>query len=237
MILIYFVHYQLIKLTMSFTVPGLAVLRGAFAKECSSEKPCILADNTTNIIPCLKCTLKYIDQDVWMHDGHTCTGSLCEGKNIISKDCPNGLSRRTQHYGFEYNYKNRSKPLTATRPFSSNLAVKLFAEILKDNFDNGELPTQCIINEYEVGQSISPHTDHPCFGPVIMTVTLAGSGVMEMSCKGKKTEFIRLEAGDIVLLEDEARTTYKHSISPIVTSDVPEDNPRRVSLTLRTIAS
>lgn len=225
---------------MAHSVPGLYLLKKAFSFSCASKKPCPLKEEGSDGFPCLKCTVACIDKDVWLHEGHTCTGSKCTQENIVDHTCKNGLARRTQHYGYEYNYSNRSNPLTKTKPLSSNRAIDMFTEILSPNFPDSKEPTQCIVNEYtaaekSVGQGISPHTDNLCFGPVVMTVSLKGTCVMDFSLARSSTS-LTLEPGDVLLLEEDARYAYKHGIKGVQYKDVDPNDPRRVSLTFRTLA-
>lgn len=215
-------------------VPGLSIRKSAFKLECNPD----CAIHHGGRFPALKCALILIDDDKWMHEEHLCTSNICKDK--LPNKTKNGLPRRTQHYGFEYDYKNRGNPLSKTKSLNSNIAVQMFADILAPNFPDEEAPNQCIINEYRVekgkiGQGISAHTDHRCFGEVIMTISLIGSCSMEIISPDNKIIQYRLEPGDIVLLEGEARYKYKHAIKNMKYADVDPSDPRRISLTYRTV--
>jgi alkylated DNA repair dioxygenase AlkB len=212
---------------------GLSIQRKNFLPSCSKDIPCFLRDTTKDNYPCIKCIVKYIDADKWLHNDHLCTGSTCGNKETLEEK--RGLSRRTQHYGYEYSYKKMSQPLKKTKALSSNLAIAVLAEILAPNFPEGKAPTQCIVNEYVIGQGIAPHIDNLCFGPTVITISLISSCTMEISSKNKQD--FRLNSGDIVLLQDDSRYAYKHSIKNIKCSDCSDKDPRRVSVTFRTLSN
>lgn len=217
---------------MSFGIEGLHVLRSAFKAKCSKTKPCFLVNQEQADFPCCRCLMQLIDADEWLHDDHCCRGPECSGETKKT-DSKAGLGRRTQHYGYEFNYKVKHM-LKKTKPFSNNRAIELLGEILSPNFPDGKVPDQCIINEYRVGQSIGPHIDKPCFGPVVISVSLLGGCRMTFTGQGKKSVTLDLTPGDIVLLEGEARADYEHSIERIRVKDVDPADKRRVSATYRT---
>jgi alkylated DNA repair dioxygenase AlkB len=218
---------------MARDIRGLSVLKSAFRERCSQAGPCILADHSVAEHPCCDCIMQLLDRDEWLHDDHLCTGAACPGYGEPT-DSKAGLSRRTQHYNYEFNFKVREM-LKKTKPFASNLAVDILAEILRPNFPNEMMPDQCIVNEYKVGQSIGGHIDKPCFGSVVMTVSLLGNCRMTFSRKNRASVTLDLGPGDIVLLEDEARYEYQHEIERILVRDVSRHDPRRVSITYRTV--
>ena len=93
----------------------------------------------------------------------------------------NDLSRRTQHYGWRYDY--RAKAITPDMRLGQlpewlqDIAQSIFENAVHPTsgqplFDH--IPEQCIVNEYIGSQGIAEHTDHPGFGPAIATVSLLG---------------------------------------------------------------
>ena len=95
------------------------------------------------------------------------------------------------------------------------------------NFD------QVIVNEYNCGQGISPHIDCiPCFENTICSLSLLSS--CEMIFEHENTnerKSIILEPRSLLILKDEARYKWKHSI-PARKSNIKE---RRVSVTFRSV--
>lgn len=157
-------------------------------------------------------------------------------QELDSRSWSTALARRTQHYGFEYDYKSKDAQKTAP-PLSGS--ILMIAERLRDT-GYMSLPTQCIVNEYTRSQGISAHTDAAIFGPVIVSVSLNAPTNMIFT-RGDVTRSVLLDPGSALILTGEARTHWKHAILPRVTIDTPDgrwtkpENYRRVSLTYRTI--
>jgi alkylated DNA repair dioxygenase AlkB len=146
------------------------------------------------------------------------------------------LSRRTQHYGYIYDYTRKNVQATPTIPISGPL--QKIAERLIN------IPTQCIVNEYTRNQGIAPHIDSLSFGPIIISISLNADTIMTFT----KPESIPFECllprRSIVILSGPARYQYKHSINKKVTYIDPITNLkvtkpsdyRRISLTYRTLS-
>ena len=149
------------------------------------------------------------------------------------------LKRRTQHYGYVYDYtkKNVDKSM-----FLGPLPTWLSAfaqKLVKDNIFENE-PDQVIINEYLPGQGISRHIDCvPCFGKTIASLSIGSQCVMHLeSVKTNKSGDIALQPGSLLVLQDEARYEWMHSIparhEDIINKEVIK-RTRRVSLTFRNV--
>lgn len=168
--------------------------------------------------------------------------SESEEREIItwldSQKWSEALKRRTQHYGFEYNYKSRS--VYETKPMSGPILdlagrfTTLFqlADVKLD---------QCIVNEYYRNQGISPHVDAKMFGRVIIGLSLGAPANMIFTRDNEKYTAY-LPQRSLLLMTGAARNEWKHSISSkiaMITSDgsVIKKQPdyRRISLTYRTI--
>lgn len=147
------------------------------------------------------------------------------------------LRRRVQQYGYRYDYKRRSVdasqflgPLPA---WSMPILEQLQCAGLIEQF-----PDQLIINEYEPGQGIAPHIDcRPCFGDLILSLTLNSSCVMEFTREQKKVAVL-LEPRSLLTMCAEARHAWKHSIPGRKRDSYAGtsfERKRRLSLTFRTI--
>ena len=95
------------------------------------------------------------------------------------------LKRRVQHYGWRYDYKARgvdpSNRLGELPPLLAELARRLYESRLVP-----QMPDQIIINEYTVGQGITPHVDAPgSFADGIATISLLESWEMTFHAPGK----------------------------------------------------
>ncbi len=161
--------------------------------------------------------------------------SLDDEKNLINyidnQEWSTTLSRRVQHYGFEYGYKP-PYPIQPATPIPD-----IFSNISKEFEDTNEPFNQIIINEYIPGQGISAHTDNiKLFGKKIVSVSLLSPVIMNFTYKDHSIP-VYLQPRSAIMLEDDARWKYTHEI-PSRKSDsingkrIKRD--RRVSLTFRT---
>jgi alkylated DNA repair dioxygenase AlkB len=149
------------------------------------------------------------------------------------------LKRRVQHYGYKYDYRKRaidsSMALGNLPDWLTELAAKVhqaaFLPVLAD---------QVIVNEYYPGQGIGAHVDcEPCFGDVVVSISLGSACVMDLRhLKDKRHVPILLEPGSLLMLSGEARYGWTHGIVGRY-EDVHEGKSlkrgRRVSVTLRTV--
>ncbi|GES90701.1 alpha-ketoglutarate-dependent dioxygenase AlkB [Rhizophagus clarus] len=72
------------------------------------------------------------------------------------------MKRRTQHYGYEFSYRYRKVVQNLGKlPTFLDFLIKRFIEKKIIQPIEEEYPNMCIINEYQVGQGIMPHTDSP----------------------------------------------------------------------------
>ena len=149
-----------------------------------------------------------------------------------------GLSRRVQHYGWRYDYAERT--ITADMligPLPDWLQA--LAQRLHEETGLFERPSeQVIVNEYEPGQGIAMHTDHPGFGPAIATISLGDEWEMGFSRgigKGKVKARKMLERRSALILTGEARRHWRHGIAKRATEGARRERKRRLSLTFRTV--
>ncbi len=148
------------------------------------------------------------------------------------------LSRRTQQYGYEYNYSSKKVEPTLAPPLAG--PIKVVADYL--SAIGIMTPTQCIVNDYTQTQGINPHIDSPQFGPTIVSISLLQPCNMEFR-KGEQSFIQTLMPRSLLGLTGESRSQWTHSIpsrKTVTLSDgslwkKPEDY-RRVSLTFRTLA-
>jgi alkylated DNA repair dioxygenase AlkB len=148
----------------------------------------------------------------------------------------NELSRRTQHYGYVYNYKNKN--------LVSGPEIKGPILEIAQMFSNAGLmnPVQCIVNEYYRDQGIAGHIDNLAFGPVIIGLSIGADVVMVFE-RGKERFECFLPRRSVVMMYGPARYEWKHAIEKRVTYidghgrkiTKPADY-RRISLTYREIA-
>ena len=134
------------------------------------------------------------------------------------------LSRRTQHYGYRYDYKSRN--VTDTEPllpFMAEIARQIESMLVVDfghptvRLESGYF-NQCIVNEYTRKQGIRAHTDSPVFGEVIVSVSLSEAVVMNftrLDADGVVAEQVdlTLRPGSVLTLRGPARHEWRHEIS------------------------
>ncbi len=156
-----------------------------------------------------------------------------EEKNLMDfinkQKWSNKLSRRTQHYGYEYSY-NKKNTIDKTDPIPPefNFILDKLNNKFNKNFD------QLIINEYKPGQGISPHIDNTeLFDDTIISISLGSTYPMTFSFNNKHYSK-RLKRKSLVGLTEDARYKWYHSISQ-KKSDDGVDRGTRISLTFRTI--
>ncbi len=146
-------------------------------------------------------------------------------KNINNSEWNNTLSRRTQHYGYTYDYIRSTCSKAAPIPeWCNDIMNKIKSEF-------GEVPDQIIINEYTSGQGIAPHIDSKIFGDCIMSLSLCSDITMNLSYKEEVID-INLPKRSMLVLMDEARTNWKHGIIQRKT-DNGVKRGTRISLTFR----
>ncbi|MEM1317083.1 MAG: alpha-ketoglutarate-dependent dioxygenase AlkB [Pseudomonadota bacterium] len=149
------------------------------------------------------------------------------------------LKRRTQHYGWRYDYKSRT---VYPSDFIGHLPEWLqgIAQRLLENGAFERCPDQAIVNEYLPGQGISAHVDcQPCFGDTIAGLSLGGRCVMDFSHPQQKQKVsILLESRSLLVLSGPARFEWRHGIAARKSDMIDgarHPRERRVSITFRTV--
>ena len=139
------------------------------------------------------------------------------------------LTRRTQHYIHEYDYKSKNA-LAAAEPMPKY--IKLLGDsLVKQNVI--EKIDQVIVNEYTRKQGITAHIDKTIFGPVIAIITLNSADEMIFRRDGYEPVSYILNPGSLAIIEGEARYEWTHEIKSLV-GKRPQDF-RRISITYRSI--
>lgn len=135
------------------------------------------------------------------------------------------LSRRVQHYGYEYVYRGKS-----------GQQLKKTSDIPDFIKDLGIPGNQVIINEYEPGQGIAGHIDNPkIFGDVVYGISLGSQCTFVLSYDDINVGLI-IPRKSLLIMEKEARYDWKHGIDKRKT-DIINGNKvyrgKRVSVTIR----
>lgn len=148
------------------------------------------------------------------------------------------LKRRTQHYGYEYNYRDKHAKKSTTE--MSGPLLKLATKLKDAGIIDAN---QCIINEYLKNQGISAHTDASFFGPVVVSISLLNPCNMWFS-NGEEKHCKYLERRSATILTKDARNRWKHEIKPTGEIVLPAGtifhknaDYRRLSATFRSIVN
>jgi alkylated DNA repair dioxygenase AlkB len=147
------------------------------------------------------------------------------------------LKRKTQHYGFKYDYtKKKISESSYLGPLPDWLSPYLNRLITQKHFK--VVPDQVIINEYQPGQGIGRHADCvTCFGETVASLSLLSTCAMnfERFSSTEKASVI-LAPLSLLVLSGESRYDWMHSIPPRkvdMLGDKELPRARRVSLTFR----
>ena len=134
-------------------------------------------------------------------------------KNILSEPWNNDLKRRTQHYGYKYDYSNRTISTdNYLGPFPKWLDILI--NYLVENAKLEVRPDQVIINEYFPGQGIAPHIDKTdIFENHICSISL-GSDINMIFQRGTEKEELYLKKCSLLEMINDARYKWSHSITP-----------------------
>jgi alkylated DNA repair dioxygenase AlkB len=148
------------------------------------------------------------------------------------------LSRRVQHFGYRYNYKLRALS-AADKVADAPPPIQALGNRLVDLGYFSSPPDQVIVNEYEVGQGISAHVDREtCFGSAVASLSIGSDVVMDFRSMGGASGSLLLPARSLVVLTDDARYNWKHSIPARRRDRIAQieiARKRRLSLTFRTV--
>lgn len=154
--------------------------------------------------------------------------------NQLDKESWNtSLSRRTQHYGYEYNYNDKDAKKSA--PPIPEYCTYLIDRMLEQNILK-ERPDQMIVNEYIPGQGIAPHVDNvKYFADGIASVSLGSDVMMDFihtTTASLKKQGV-LNRRSVLSLYGVARYKWKHGIAQRKYDPVCGKRTRRISLTFR----
>jgi len=154
------------------------------------------------------------------------------------------LSRRVQHYGYEFDYASRKAfsdhPMI---PFPS-AAQRALDKVASTVTAEAAGLNQLTVNEYLPGQGISAHIDtHSCFGDMMLSISL-GAGIVirflpaSANLKSDRKLFLWLPPRSLLVMAGPSRFAFKHAI-PLRKTDSVDGaivkRERRVSLTFRSI--
>lgn len=160
-------------------------------------------------------------------------------QQIDSSSWLNDLQRRVQHYGYKYDYQTKNVNFDNYLGELPQYLMQICEKMLKNNLIE-QMPNQVIVNEYQPGQGILAHIDHPTiFGDTICSLSLGSPCVMNFTYKLNKIQIL-LEPRSLLILTGAARYQWKHAIAARKIDKYEMQNglliiqrKRRISLTFR----
>lgn len=157
----------------------------------------------------------------------------CIDSNPFRED----LSRRTQHYGFIYDYRSAEVNMDDVAPAPPTELVKLSQRLTTEGYFHRP-PDQIIINEYLSGQGIAEHIDRESFGPVVATLSLLESWPMVFRGPSGENSEVLLGKCSLALMIGDSRSTWTHEIRKRqndIVGGLKIPRTRRLSVTFRTV--
>lgn len=151
----------------------------------------------------------------------------------------NDMKRRTQEYGFRYDFRRRTAHMNRSIIPLPSWLTAIGMRLNRDGFIDAQ-PDQAAVNEYLPGQGIAAHVDClSCFGDTVLALSLGSTCVMRFTpVKHGEAIDVLLPTRSLLVIRGEARTAWKHAI-PARKSDVYAgwtfQRGRRLSVTFRTV--
>lgn len=167
--------------------------------------------------------------------------------DIAARPWNHALSRRTQHYGFEYHYRRDAmldQALRATTPVPTSFKA-LWRQLRERSPDAALFPSasldgpdQVIVNEYKPGQGIASHVDDPvAFGDTVVTLSLGAPAEMVFRQQVTKQTFRTvLQRRMLIVMTGDARYRWTQGIEK-KKRDAAGPRGTRVSVTFRSVPS
>ncbi len=151
--------------------------------------------------------------------------------------------RVVKQFGFSYDYKKRS--LKGKAPAFPDWLTAI-AELLDTQCRSLELKNvskfnQCIVNKYDPGEGISPHTDAPVFGDIIGCFTIGSGATMTFTPigRGSSSHMVYTQPGSVYVMSGDARYKWKHEMPCRKVDEVDGvrlKRGKRISLTFRQVS-
>lgn len=149
-------------------------------------------------------------------------------------------SRKVQHYGYKYNYKTYDIyekcddfPEIIKKLSNRLKKICLQLKIIDDDYEFN----QCIINNYNDNQGISPHIDLKKYGNVIGCYTINSGTTINFSNDDELFD-LYVKSNSLYIMSDDSRYKWKHGIN-VKKNDyidnIPISRDRRISITFRNV--
>lgn len=123
------------------------------------------------------------------------------------------LKRTTSQFGYAYVFKG--KQLATAEPMPQFLLA--VAQKALTHCPPGTEFNQCFITRYPTSAGIGWHIDSPCFGDLVVGLSLGGSGRFQF--RPKRTNLVSFEteliSGSMYLIDRSSRWDYEHRLMPV----------------------
>ena len=131
--------------------------------------------------------------------------------NMEKQEWNGTLLRKSQHYGYRYNYKTKDIGKDDYIGQLPEWLDKYIFKIFKKGYIN-QYPNQVTINRYLPGEGIASHIDVPrIFAEKLYSISI-GSGCSMFFEAEKDYHMYYLPRKTFMLMEGDARYKYKHGI-------------------------
>jgi alkylated DNA repair dioxygenase AlkB len=156
-------------------------------------------------------------------------------KTIDEQPWRSDIARRTQHYGYVYEYRAATADLSAPVGELPAWLRGVAAQMERDGIAPYRFD-QAIVNEYEPGQGIGKHVDAPAlWADTVASLSLGAPTVMELA-RGEERVSIFLEPRSVIVFRGEARYEWRHGVArrkTDVVDGITIPRGRRISVTFR----
>jgi alkylated DNA repair protein alkB family protein 8 len=146
--------------------------------------------------------------------------------------------RRVVHYGLEFDYSLRRAVARDSVGSIPTWCHQFIGRAIRDRHFQF-YPDQITVNEYLPGNGIPPHVDtHSAFENLIASLSLLSDTVMSFTHRGGDRVDVVLPHRSLLLMKDEGRYDWEHSIADRktdVVDSITVHRGRRVSVTFRKV--
>lgn len=117
--------------------------------------------------------------------------------------------------------RNSIQRFGSKKPYNSNMISDKVPEHFAFALDRimeqnllPERPNSVSVNEYQIGQQITPHIDSRSSGPIISILSLLNEATMTFELRSIKHQVV-IPARSLIQFKDDLRNLWKHSIEPV----------------------
>lgn len=79
-------------------------------------------------------------------------------------------------------------------------------------YESAHIPNHVLINQYQPGQGIAPHTDGPVYMPTAAIISLQSATLFNIHAQGEKVASVWLQPGSLLVLKGASYNIMHHGI-------------------------